>query len=161
VFGPLKTAMAAQLNKLFAAEIARLYKIEWVDKYIPAREKAITATNIQGGWRGAGIFPFNPHRVLRTISEPTTSSTPPQETINPFLISSSPPDATILQMANEAFNEALRDSAVPSPIRKHGRRLSGIAEQLHADNTVLRKENGELKVFSASEQKGNLENELY
>ena len=29
----------------------------------------------------------------------------------------------------------------------HSRRLSGIAEQLHADNTVLRKENGELKDF--------------
>jgi len=147
VFGPLKTAMAAQLNRLFAAEIARLHKIEWVDKYIPAREKAITVTNIQGGWRGAGIFPFNSHRVLRTIFESITSSTPSPETIDPFLISSSPPDATTLRTANEAFNDALQDTAVPSPIRMHSRRLSGIAEQLHADNTVLRKENGELKGF--------------
>jgi len=76
-----------------------------------------------------------------------TSSTPSPETIDPFLISSSPPDATTLRTANEAFNDALRDTAVPSPIRMHGRRLSGIAEQLHADNTVLRKENGELKGF--------------
>lgn len=32
-----------------------------------------------------------------------------------------------------------------SPVRDYGRRLSGIAEYLHADNTVLRKENAEMK----------------
>ena len=49
VFDSLKTAMMAQLSKLFAAEISRLHKIEWVDKYIPACEKAITTKNIQEG----------------------------------------------------------------------------------------------------------------
>jgi hypothetical protein len=32
-----------------------------------------------------------------------------------------------------------------TPIRRHGQKLSGIAEHLHADNSVLRRENAELK----------------
>lgn len=42
--------------------------------------------------------------------------------------------------------------------RNHGRRLSGIAEYLQADNAVLRKENRELKEFlrkRAERQSGN------
>src|SRR5947207_1398580 len=98
VFGPLKTAMATQLSKLFASEISKLQKVEWVEKYILARAKGITALNIQGGWRGAGLFPLNRYRVLRTISD---SATPPplQEDsmpITPYLISSPPPHAITL-----------------------------------------------------------------
>jgi len=56
VFGSVKSAMAVQLNRLFALEISCLQKVEWVEKYIPAREKAMRESNIKGGWRGAGIF---------------------------------------------------------------------------------------------------------
>jgi len=97
VFGPLKTAMGAQLSRLYAMEIARLQKVEWVDKYVPAREKAITESNMKGGWRGTGIFPWNPSRVLRTLLEITAPPSPPEvNTTTSYLISSSPPDATTL-----------------------------------------------------------------
>src|SRR2546421_3659453 len=49
VFGPLKMAMLTQLSRLLAMEIGRLQKIEWVNKYIPARARGITKSNIQGG----------------------------------------------------------------------------------------------------------------
>ena len=142
--------MATQLSKLFASEISRLQKVEWVEKYILARAKSITASNIQGGWRGAGLFPLNRHRVLRTISDSATPPPPLREDsmpITPYLISSSPPDAITLRTTNEAFNKVIRDSMLSSPVRNHGRRLSGIAEYFQADNAVLRKENGELKEF--------------
>jgi len=138
--------MTVQLSRLFTAEISRLQKIEWVDKYIPARAKAVTASNIQDGWRGIGLFSLNPHRVLRTISDMMTSSSSQQEDITTsYLISSSSSDAVTLQSVNQVFNEILQDSEIDSPVRNHGRRLRGIAEYLHADNTVLRKENVELK----------------
>ena len=56
VFGPLKTVMATQLSRLLACEISRLQKVDWVDKYIPACAQAVSASNIQGGWRGADLF---------------------------------------------------------------------------------------------------------
>lgn len=146
VFGPLKTAMAMQLSRLLACEISRLQKVEWVDRYIPARAQAVSASNIQGGWRGAGLFPLNRHRVLRIISDSTTPSPPEQAEITaPYLVTSSPPDVERLRSANRAFNEALRDTTLTTPVRRHGQKLSGIAEHLHADNSVLRQENAELK----------------
>ena len=146
VFGSLKTAMATQLSKLLACEILRLQKVEWVNKYIPACTQAISASNIQDGWRGAGLFPINHHQVLWTISNLTTPSSPKQaETTTLYLVTSSPPDVERLRSANKAFNEGLQDTALTTPVRRHGQKLSRIAEHLHADNSVLRWENAELK----------------
>lgn len=121
VFGPLKTAMSYQLSKLFAMEISRLQKIEWVENYKTARLTGITSRNILGGWRGSGLFPTNPHRVLRLISERSTPSPSiVSETTTPYLISSSPPDVHTLRSANKAFNEALINTTLATPIRQHG-----------------------------------------
>jgi hypothetical protein len=146
VFGPVKAAMSLLLSRLYTTEISRLQKIEWLENYMKARLRSIVERNILGGWRGAGIFPLNPHRILRLISDVATPSPQSEpETTTPYLISSSPPDVTSLHSANKAFNEALRDSTLATPVRTHGQKLSGIAEHLHADNTLLRRENVELK----------------
>ena len=146
VFGPVKAAMSLLLGKLYATEISRLQKIEWLENYIKAHSKSIVERNILGGWRGAGLFPLNSNRVLRLISEAATPSPQPETiTTTPFLITSSPPNVTVLRSSNHAFNEALNNSTLATPVRTHGRKLSGIAEYLHADNTLLRRENAELK----------------
>jgi len=126
-------------------EISRLQKIEWTEIYKEARLLSIVDRNILGGWRGAGLYPVNPHRVLRLISQEVTP--PPQTetvTTTPYLVTSSSPDVGTLRSANKAFNEALFNSTLTTPLRTHGRKLSGIAEFLHADNSVLRKENTDL-----------------
>ena len=66
--------MSLQLSRLYATEIARLQKVEWLEHYIKAHANTITTQNILSSWRGAGIFPTNVHRVLRRIS--STPSTP-------------------------------------------------------------------------------------
>src|SRR4030095_653914 len=154
-FGPLKTAMSNQLSKLFAMEISRLQKIEWIEKYKAARLAGITSQNILGGWRGSGLFPTNRHRVLRLVSERSTPSPSiVSETTTPYLISSSPPDINTLRSANKAFNEALVNTTLATPIRQHSQKLSRIAEHLHADNSILRRENAELKsVISARKER--------
>jgi hypothetical protein len=38
--------------------------------YAPARERALTKRNIVAGWAAAGLFPFNPERVLRKTPKP-------------------------------------------------------------------------------------------
>jgi len=146
VFGPLKRAMSFQLSRLYGMEISRLQKIEWLEHYVQARLAAITEQNILGGWRGTGIFPRYSHRIIRQltgISTPPPASEPTTRTL--YLISSSPPDSNVLWLANTAFKDALRHTTLPSPVKKHGRKLSGIAERLHANNTILRRENAELK----------------
>ena len=47
VFGPLKTAVSSQLAELISTGISHLQKIEWMEAYISAREKAFSVKNIQ------------------------------------------------------------------------------------------------------------------
>ena len=61
VFGPLKHAISLQISRLLRSGITRIQKAEWLERYIEAREHAITNANILAGWRGAGLFPENIH----------------------------------------------------------------------------------------------------
>jgi len=38
--------------------------------YSNARNKALSARNIHTGWSKAGLFPFYPDRVLRSMTQP-------------------------------------------------------------------------------------------
>ena len=98
VFGPLKRAMSAQLDRAFRTGISRLQKVEWIENYIEARKVAINISNILGGWRGAGLFPLNKHRILhQLVDSHTVPSSPVRPTTSAqFLNSCSTPDAIVL-----------------------------------------------------------------
>jgi hypothetical protein len=38
----------------------------------PARETSLTKTNIRATWRGSGLFPLNPDRILADLPKPST-----------------------------------------------------------------------------------------
>jgi hypothetical protein len=40
--------------------------------YSPARVSSLTKRNIVAAWRGSGLFPFNPERVLAHVPKPPT-----------------------------------------------------------------------------------------
>lgn len=147
VFGPLKRAMSAQLDRIFRTGVRRLHKVEWMESYIEARKIAFTLSNILAGWRGAGLFPLNKHRILHQLSDHCSKSTPPTAHAIPtqFLSTSSPPDHNTLQSANSAFNTALSQTTAPSPVKTHGRCLTEITVRLAAENAILRNDNAELR----------------
>ena len=165
IFGPLKKALSTSLNQLIQTGIARIQKVEWLQHYIAARSTAMTESNINGGWRGAGLFPRNPSRVLSQIySSPSAThvslSSPSNGVdasvvLDTMLLTSSPPDAIILHSANIVLNELVwNNKSLPTPARKYVPRLTSTAEQLRAENTILRHENDELKsVLSARKQR--------
>src|SRR5579859_3702914 len=79
IFSPLKKAISSRLHRLMQMGISRLKKAEWVEQLAKAREDAITSTNIFFGWRVAGLFPQNQHRILIQVpDEIIPSSTPKQ-----------------------------------------------------------------------------------
>ena len=148
VFSPLKAAMKSQLNTIFRTGIARLKKAEWIENYVKAREKAIIQQNIEAGWRGAGLWPINPVRILCQIWENEEEYVmPPPPSDGPELPSSSPPDGTILRSTNASLNTEIAATTLPSPIRCHICRLSGIAEQQNAQIAILRWENSEIRAI--------------
>ena len=82
VFGPLKTAYREQVEQLQRRGSNTVNKEHFVLLYRRTREIALTARNIRSGWSGAGLFPFNPNRVLASMSAlggpPAAVPPPPQ-----------------------------------------------------------------------------------
>jgi len=58
LFRPLKGALSSRLAPLLQTEVARISKSEWVKAFSKARKDTFTASNVLGGWRGAGLLPF-------------------------------------------------------------------------------------------------------
>ena len=70
VFSPLKTAYREEVEHLERRGANTVNKEHFVLLYRQAREVALTARNIRSGWSKAGLFPFNPSRVLDGMSAP-------------------------------------------------------------------------------------------
>jgi hypothetical protein len=70
VFGPLKTAYREQVEQQFRRGAGAVSKEHFTRLYSNARNKALTARNIHAGWSKAGLFPFYPDRVLRSMTQP-------------------------------------------------------------------------------------------
>src|SRR2546423_674838 len=78
VFEPLKRALSLQISRLLRSGITRIQKAEWLERYIEARERAITRVNILAGWCGAGLFSENMHRILQQLPDNKIIHTKPE-----------------------------------------------------------------------------------
>jgi hypothetical protein len=143
IFGPLKKRLTAALSHLNQAQLGRIQKHEWMEAYIQARADIFNLQNIESAWRGAGLFPFNPQRALRTMVHETTPEIERPTTPTPFDIfdqvftNSSPPDISTLQKANKLLNSTIADrTTIPTPVRKYIRKLTNGTEQLQAQSKV-------------------------
>jgi hypothetical protein len=77
VFGPLKNAYRDQLDRLDMGGVGKIGKEHFTYMYSPARAQVLTARNIRSGWSGAGLYPFNPSKVLDKIPKPAPQLTIP------------------------------------------------------------------------------------
>jgi hypothetical protein len=160
LFGPIKTALSEQQDALFRLQVARVRKVEWLEDYVEAREPAFRPANVLGGWRGAGLIPLNPKKILRQL-EPKTppqskkqivSTSTPENAIQleTSLVDSSPPDAADLKRTNTAFRRRLGlETPLKTPERGYAFRLTVTAEKLQAQISLLQHENTELKQLNA------------
>ena len=147
VFAPLKRALAEETDRVARLDSNRISRTEWVSMLIRARSKALISSNILAGWRGAGLEPFQPQKVLRELPSRRTSTTllpsTPQDSneLDLSLLDSSPPDGTELRNANQIFKSALQESAdLPSPVRRYGERIIRAYEMAHSNITTMREE---------------------
>ena len=156
LFGPLKKALSTKLDPLICTQVSRLQKSEWLRAYVEARLAAFTHGNVWGGWRGAGLYSFNPDIVLSQVQLPAVlvvpsvtplpvaPKTPSSIWIDPqlfetSLLNSSPPDATILQKTNAALTTLVKTKTPPfTPARKYVHRLASKSKQLRAENSILK-----------------------
>ena len=66
-FAPLKKAYGRQAEDLMRNKITHITKTEFLPCFIAAHNASITKSNIQGGFRGAGLVPHDPEAVLSKI----------------------------------------------------------------------------------------------
>jgi hypothetical protein len=155
VFGPLKKKMAAEIYPLMRTGVARIQKVEWLAAFVAAHEKALSTNNILGGFRGTGIHPFLPTKVLRRVasapspqqeSRPSTpnSSTP----FNEAVLTDSPADFNAVKQANDVLNTLIESGEpLPSPAKKYVGHCTRSLMRLHARNTILEQENADQKAI--------------
>src|SRR5271154_2059289 len=154
VFGALKKHMAAEIDPIVRTGVARIQKVEWLTAFVAAHDKALSVKNILGGFRGTGIHPFLPTKVLRRVA----SSSPPQQQTRPptppnplavfndAVLTDSPANFNAVQQANNALNALLESGEpLPSPAKKYVGHCTRSIMRLHARNTILEKENADQK----------------
>jgi hypothetical protein len=66
-FGPLKQAYGRQVKDLMRAHINHVSKLEFLCGFREAFFAFTTEKNIQGGFAGAGLVPYDPKRVLSKL----------------------------------------------------------------------------------------------
>lgn len=78
VFSSLKTAYREQVERLERGCVGSIGKEHFTYLYGPARTKAFTPRNIRAGWSKAGLYPFNPDKVLSDVPKPLHELTAPE-----------------------------------------------------------------------------------
>jgi len=158
IFGPLKKYMAAEIDPLVRLGVSRIQKVEWLAAFAAAHEKAFSTRNILSGFRGTGIHPFWPTRVLDRIasdsespslSTETRSATPPMTPFNDTVLTSSPTDFNAIQRANVMLNDMITSgNPMSTPAKKYIKCLTRNVERLHAANSIIQHENEQLKAHA-------------
>ena len=76
-FAPLKKAYGRQAENLMRNRINHITKVEFLPCFKAAFNAAFTPSNIQGGFRGAGLVPFDPQRVIMGLDVKLRTPSPP------------------------------------------------------------------------------------
>ncbi|KAJ6437614.1 LOW QUALITY PROTEIN: transposase-like protein [Purpureocillium lavendulum] len=76
-FGPLKQAYGRQIEDLMRTHITHITKLEFLCAFREAFFSSMTEKNIQGGFAGAGLVPYDPRRVLSKLDVQLRTPTPP------------------------------------------------------------------------------------
>ena len=75
-FAPLKKAYSRQIENLVRSRITHISKEAFIPAFVEAFKATITKANIQGGFRGAGLVPYDPEVVLSQLDIKLSTLTP-------------------------------------------------------------------------------------
>ncbi|KFZ24433.1 hypothetical protein V502_01086 [Pseudogymnoascus sp. VKM F-4520 (FW-2644)] len=73
----LKKAYGQQIENIMRAHIIHITKDDFFPAFYAAFNIAMTESNIQGGFQGAGLLPFDPKSVISTLDLKLKTPTPP------------------------------------------------------------------------------------
>jgi hypothetical protein len=105
--------------------------------------KKLASTNIEGAWRGAGLVPLAPERVVEYALPRLVTPPPPDRSVNP---TESPPVTPRSSTGVQPLRmQLLLPRARLSPYARIGvRRVSDVAQQAMTEAAILRYDNKQL-----------------
>ncbi|RYC77651.1 hypothetical protein BFJ63_vAg19475, partial [Fusarium oxysporum f. sp. narcissi] len=96
-FGPLKQAYSREIEGLMRRRRTHITKTQFFPAFYAAHQATIIRRNIKGGFRGAGLAPFNPEHVISKLDVQLRTPTPPREVTEPSTPWASRTPKTILE----------------------------------------------------------------
>ncbi|KAK7570464.1 hypothetical protein V3481_019323 [Fusarium oxysporum f. sp. vasinfectum] len=78
-FSVLKNAYGQEIEHLIRCSITHISKTEFFPAFYAAFQVTFTESNIQGAFRGAGIYPLDPETVISKLDIQLRTPTPPKE----------------------------------------------------------------------------------
>jgi hypothetical protein len=76
-FAPLKKSYGRQIEHLMRQQCTYITKEDFIPAFQVAFRESLTENNIKGGFRGAGLVPFDPERVISALDLKLKTPTPP------------------------------------------------------------------------------------
>ena len=145
----MKAAYRQQVEQLYRGGANTIGKQHFTLLYRCAREVAFTPRNIRSGWSKAGIFPFNPERVLRDMTKPISAQLalpfsasvqqlPPPNAVVPR----TPTTSASLNVLRSKFESSVDVFDESSKLLFH--KIANAAEKAFADRAILFDENKNL-----------------
>jgi DDE superfamily endonuclease len=171
LFRVVKDHLSANVAETLELGVSRIQKPEWLKAYYPAHNTAFSVANIKSMFSSTGIYPFNPTKALDRFPAPQISpSTPRTNEVFPNtltttatmatttsfptqILTSSPSDFTVLQVANSALNRMIEsENPLPTPARKFVRTLTTAAEKLFTRTSILQQRTEPQEALLAARQ---------
>ena len=150
VFGPLKAAYRDQVERLERGCIGTIGKEHFTYLYSPARTQALTSRNIRAGWAKAGLFPFNPDKVLSDIPKPPAELTAPKTNEVGSYTQDQVPQTPVTPVSAEAVaslhslikqDASMLDETSKQRIQRHIQKLTNATQLSFAERALLQEQN--------------------
>ena len=145
IFSPLKTAYREQVENLYRGGANTVGKQHFMYLYSRTRGIAINPRNIKSGRSNAGLYPFNPERVLKILQKPQMEDPDHQETTMHTIVNvgyspldhvpQTPVTAEALKILRCQIEKDILLLPGPTSLRLH--KLANAAERSFADSALL------------------------
>jgi hypothetical protein len=152
-FSPLKVAYGREIESFIKSSVTHITKVEFFLAFQAAYKKAFTKENILGGFRGAGLVPFDPDAVISKLDvqiqtpDVLRSSPPPSDVWNP----STPSNATEALSQSAYVRRRIEEHQGSSP-SKIFEAVKQMAKGMELISQSLTLTNAELRTMAAANQ---------
>ena len=155
MFGPLKAAYRDQVERLErgcvgTGCVGTIGKEHFTYLYSPARNQALTSRNIRAGWAKAGLFPFNPDKVLSDIPKPPAKLTAPKTNEVGSYTQDQVPQTPVTPVLAEAVaslhslfkrDTNILDKTSKQRIQRHIQKLTNATQLSFTERALLQEQN--------------------